>query len=46
VAPASFGPTGTTTVVVPCDGEPHTITITPLSDAGPGEADSEEVSSD
>jgi Pentapeptide repeats (8 copies) len=44
VAPASFGPSGTTTVVVPCDGESHSITITPLSDAGPGEPSSEDVS--
>ena len=33
-------------VVVACDGEPHTITITPESDAGPGVPDTKEVSSD
>ncbi len=44
VSPAGFGPSGSTSVVVPCDGETHTITITPQSDAGPGEPDSEEVS--
>jgi Pentapeptide repeats (8 copies) len=44
VAPASFGPTGTTNVVVPCDDESHTITITPQSDSGPGEPQSKEVS--
>jgi hypothetical protein len=45
VSPSGFGPSGTTNVVVPCDGESHTITITPQSDAGAGEAESEEVSS-
>lgn len=44
VTPAGFGPSGTTNLVVPCDGASHTITITPQSDAGPGESESEEVS--
>ncbi len=42
--PAGFGPSGSTTVVVPCDDASHTITITPRSDAGPGEPESEDVS--
>jgi Pentapeptide repeats (8 copies) len=45
LSPAGFGPSGSTTVVVPCDGESHQITVTPQSDAGPGQAESEEVSS-
>jgi hypothetical protein len=44
VSPSGFGPSGTTNVVVPCDGESHTITITPENDEGPGEAESKEVS--
>ena len=44
LSPAGFGPSGSTTVVVPCDGESHQITVTPQSDAGPGQAESEEVS--
>jgi hypothetical protein len=43
--PAGFGPSGSANVVVPCDGESHTITITPRSDAGSGEPESKEVSS-
>jgi Pentapeptide repeats (8 copies) len=45
VSPAGFGPSGSTSVVVPCDGESHQITITPRNDSGPGEAESKEVSS-
>jgi Pentapeptide repeats (8 copies) len=45
VSPAGFGPSGSTSVVVPCDGESHQITITPRNDAGSGEAESKEVSS-
>ncbi len=45
-SPTSGGPSGSTTVVVACDGEPHAITITPESDAGPGVPDTKEVSSD
>jgi hypothetical protein len=44
-SPKGFGPSGTTNVVVPCDDESHTITITPQSDAGAGEPDSKDVSS-
>jgi hypothetical protein len=44
VPPSGYGPSGTTNLVVPCDGESHTITLTPQSDLGPGEAESEEVS--
>ena len=43
-SPKGFGPTGTTDVVVPCDDESHTITITPQSDAGTGEPESKDVS--
>ena len=43
-SPKGFGPSGTTDVVVPCDDESHTITITPQSDAGAGEPQSEDVS--
>ncbi len=42
--PAGFGPSGTSNVVVPCDDESHTITITPQSDAGQGEPQSKDVS--
>jgi hypothetical protein len=45
-APTAHGPSGSTTVVVSCDGEPHAITITPRSDAGPGVPETEEISSD
>jgi len=43
-APQGFGPSGTTNVVVPCDDESHTITITPQSDAGTGAPESKDVS--
>src|SRR5262249_8654004 len=43
-SPKGFGPSGTTDLVVPCDDESHTITITPQSDAGAGAAESKEVS--
>lgn len=42
----ALGPSGSTTVVVACDGEPHAITITPQSDAGPGVPETKEVESD
>jgi hypothetical protein len=42
-SPAGFGPSGSTSVVVPCDGESHEITITPRSDAGLGEPESKDV---
>jgi pentapeptide repeat protein len=45
-SPTSGGPSGSTTVVVACDGNPHAITITPRSDSGPGVPDTKEVSSD
>ena len=45
-SPTSGGPTGSTTVVVACDGNPHAITITPESDAGPGTPETKEVRSD
>jgi pentapeptide repeat protein len=43
-SPQGFGPSGTTNVVVPCDDESHTITITPQSDAGTGEPETTDVS--
>ena len=43
-SPQGFGPSGTTDVVVPCDDESHTITITPQSDAGTGAPESKDVS--
>ena len=43
-SPAGRGPSGSTTVVVPCDGSSHTISITPQSDSGPGEAQMKDVS--
>jgi hypothetical protein len=42
--PAGFGPSGSTNVVVPCDDESHTITITPRNDSGSGEPESKDVS--
>jgi hypothetical protein len=42
-SPAGFGPSGSTSVVVPCDGQSHQITITPRSDSGLGEPESKEV---
>jgi len=45
VTPAGFGPAGSTSVVVPCDGASHLITITPRNDSGAGEPESKELSS-
>jgi hypothetical protein len=45
-SPTSGGPSGSTTVVVACDGNVHAITITPQSDSGAGVPDTKEVSSD
>lgn len=42
-AAASFPPSGSTTVVVPCDGQPHAVTITPQSDTGPGVPETKEI---
>lgn len=42
--PAGFGPAGSTDVVVPCDDASHTVTITPRSDSGLGEPETEDVS--
>ena len=42
--PAGYGPSGTATVTVPCDGDSHDVTITPRSDAGAGEAETKSVS--
>jgi hypothetical protein len=44
INPAGFGPTGSTNLVVPCDDAEHTISVTPQSDAGPGEPESKEIS--
>jgi hypothetical protein len=43
-SPTSGAPSGSTTVVVACDGNPHAITITPQSDSGPGVPDTKDVS--
>lgn len=45
-SPTGGGPSGSTTVVVACDGNPHAITITPQSDSGAGVPETKEVSSD
>ena len=39
------GPSGSTTLQIPCDGETHEVSVTPLSDSGPGEPQAQEVSS-
>jgi pentapeptide repeat protein len=44
-SPTSGGPSGSTTVVVACDGNPHAVTITPENDSGRGVPDTKEVSS-
>ena len=41
-----FGPSGTTTLLVPCDDEAHDIAITPESDAGSGETETKTISAD
>jgi hypothetical protein len=46
VTPAGYGPSGSADIVVPCDDQSHRITITPRSDQGPGQSESEEVSPD
>ena len=46
MSPKGYGPSGTTTLLVPCDDEPHEIAITPESDAGSGESESKNVSVD
>jgi pentapeptide repeat protein len=43
-SPTSGGPSGSTTVVVACDGDPHAVTITPQSDSGAGVPDTKDVS--
>jgi Pentapeptide repeats (8 copies) len=39
------GPSGTTEIQIPCDGEAHEVSVTALSDSGAGETESKEVSS-
>ena len=39
------GPSGSSTLTVPCDGAEHTVSVTALNDAGEGETESETVSS-
>jgi len=46
MSPKSFGPSGTTTLLIPCDDESHDIAITPQSDAGSGETQTKSVSGD
>jgi len=38
-----YGPTGSTQIAVPCDGQSHQISITPESDAGMGQSETKEV---
>ncbi|MDW8339166.1 MAG: hypothetical protein RMM28_08520 [Thermoleophilia bacterium] len=42
--PAAAGPSGALTLTVPCDGEEHEVSITPLGDAGRGETETRVVS--
>ncbi|HEU4973004.1 MAG TPA: hypothetical protein VFT35_13875 [Gaiellaceae bacterium] len=46
MSPEGFGPSGTTTLLVPCDDESHEIAITPQSDAGSGETETKSISPD
>lgn len=39
------GPSGSTEIQIPCDGETHDVSVTALSDAGAGESESKEISS-
>lgn len=41
--PASAGPSGALTLGVPCDGEEHQVSITPLGDDGPGRPETRTV---
>ena len=41
---ASGGPSGTRTVVVPCDGSTHVIAVTPRGEGGLGETETKEIS--
>lgn len=43
--PAGAGPSGSLTLAIPCDDAEHEVTITPLGDAGQGEAATELVGS-
>lgn len=43
--PAGAGPSGALTLTAPCDGEEHSITITPLGESGPGLPETRTVSS-
>ena len=42
--PATGGPSGTKTMTVPCDDQSHEIAITPIGAAGPGEAETKQIS--
>ena len=45
ITPARLGASGTTVMLVPCDDDPHGISITPLDAAGdPGEQESKDIS--
>jgi hypothetical protein len=42
--PTETGPSGTTEIQVPCDGETHEVSVTALNDSGDGETESKEIS--
>lgn len=42
-SPTALPPSGNTTIVIACDGEPHAITITPQNDTGAGVPETKEV---
>jgi len=44
-AVSETGPSGSTEIQIPCDGETHDVSVTALSDAGAGETESKEISS-
>ena len=39
-----YGPSGSATVLVPCDGASHKISVTPKNDAGTGKTETKTVS--
>ena len=43
-ASAGGGPQGSTTLQVPCDGDPHEVSVTAVNDASAGQTQTETVS--
>ncbi len=43
VTPVRLGASGTRAMLVPCDDNPHGISITALADSGPGETETKEI---